>query len=196
MRFEDVTSERLEQTYFMFTVTVTLSHLSMSTWMSWLYLKTGTNRKSFSLSQWPCNVLTCQPAAFIASAIQNRIIFLLSQRPWAIYMCQKVFFGHAGTAVLHVFVWDASVGVSSAACFLVLDMLCLNRLVGLVVKASASRAEDPGFDSRFLHGDCSGSTHTSDLKSCPPVATPTDVWRYMVSAETGWPVSVYCDWLI
>ena len=27
----------------------------------------------------------------------------------------------------------------------------LSRLVGLVVKASASRAADPGFESRFLH---------------------------------------------
>ena len=30
------------------------------------------------------------------------------------------------------------------------DLLLLNRLVGLVVKASVSRAEDPGFDSRLL----------------------------------------------
>ena len=37
------------------------------------------------------------------------------------------------------------------------------RLVGLVVKLSASRAEDPAFDSR-LRRDFSGSIHTSDLK--------------------------------
>ena len=29
------------------------------------------------------------------------------------------------------------------------DSSCLHRLVGLVVKASASRAEDPGFESRL-----------------------------------------------
>ena len=31
-----------------------------------------------------------------------------------------------------------------------------HRLVGLVVKASASRAEDPGFDSRLRRGDFPG----------------------------------------
>ena len=38
----------------------------------------------------------------------------------------------------------------------------LSRLVGLVVEASASRAEDPGFESRFRR-DFSGSSHSSDL---------------------------------
>ena len=38
-----------------------------------------------------------------------------------------------------------------------------NRLVGLVVKGSAWRAGDPGFDSR-LRQDFSGSSHTRDLK--------------------------------
>ena len=46
----------------------------------------------------------------------------------------------------------------------------LHRLAGLVVKASASRAEDPGFESR-LRRDFSGSSHTSDLKIDFPVAT-------------------------
>ena len=36
-----------------------------------------------------------------------------------------------------------------------------NRLGGLVVKASASRAEDPGFESH-MRRDFSGSSHTSD----------------------------------
>ena len=38
-----------------------------------------------------------------------------------------------------------------------------DRLVGLVVKASASRAEDPGFESRFRR-DFSASSQTSDVK--------------------------------
>ena len=54
-----------------------------------------------------------------------------------------------------------------------------NRLGGLVVKASASRAADPGFDS--------GSSQTSDLKIGTPVATLPGAWRYRVSAMTGWP---------
>ena len=69
----------------------------------------------------------------------------------------------------------------------------LDRLVGLVVKASALRAEDPGFESR-LRRDFAGSSHTSDLKSGTPVATLRDAWHYRVSAGTGRPVSVYCDW--
>ena len=61
-----------------------------------------------------------------------------------------------------------------------------NRLVGLVVKASASRAEDPEFESR-LSRDFSGSSHTSDFKIGTPEATLPGAWRYMVSAGTGWP---------
>ena len=45
-----------------------------------------------------------------------------------------------------------------------------DRLVGLVVMASASRAEDPGFDSR-LRRDFPESSHTSNLKISTPVAT-------------------------
>ena len=41
---------------------------------------------------------------------------------------------------------------------------------GLVVKASASRVEDPGFESRW-RWDFSGSNHTNDLKIGTPVAT-------------------------
>ena len=61
-----------------------------------------------------------------------------------------------------------------------------DRLVGLVVKASASRAEDPGFES-FLRRDFSVLSHTSDLKIGTPVATLPDAWGYRVSAGTGRP---------
>ena len=59
-----------------------------------------------------------------------------------------------------------------------------DRLVGLVVKVSASRAEDPDFESR-LRRDFSGSSHTSDFKIGTPVATLPGAWRYRVSAGTG-----------
>ena len=62
----------------------------------------------------------------------------------------------------------------------------LDHFVGLVVKASASRAEDPEFESR-LRLDFSGSSHTSDLQIGTPVATLPGAWRYRVSAGTGWP---------
>ena len=62
----------------------------------------------------------------------------------------------------------------------------MHRLAGLVVKVSASGAEDPGFESR-LRRDISGSSHTSDLKSGTPVATLPGTWRYRVSSGTGRP---------
>ena len=58
-----------------------------------------------------------------------------------------------------------------------------NRLVGLVDKASASRAEDPGFYSRWRR-DFSGWSHTSDLNIDTPVAALPGAWRYRVSAGT------------
>ena len=62
-----------------------------------------------------------------------------------------------------------------------------DRLLGLVVKASASRAEDPGFDSCLRRGDFSGSSYTSDLKIGTPLATLPGAWRYRVNNGTGWP---------
>ena len=59
------------------------------------------------------------------------------------------------------------------------------RVVGLVVKASASGAEVPEFESR-LRRDFSGSSH-SDLKIGTPVATLPGAWHYRVSAGTGRP---------
>ena len=53
-------------------------------------------------------------------------------------------------------------------------------------KASASTAEDPGFESR-LRRDFLGLSHTSDLKIGTPVATLPGVWRYSVSTGTGRP---------
>ena len=61
---------------------------------------------------------------------------------------------------------------------------CWNRPVGLVVKASATRADDPGFESSFCAGIFLGSSHTSDLKIGTPVP---GAWRYRVSARTGRP---------
>ena len=68
-----------------------------------------------------------------------------------------------------------------------------DRLVGLVVKASAWTAEDPGFDS-CLRRDFSGSRHTSDIKIDTTVSTLPGAWRSRVSVGTGCPVSVDCDW--
>ena len=63
-------------------------------------------------------------------------------------------------------------------------------------KASASRAEGPGFESR-LRRDFSGSSHTSDLNIGTPVATLPGAWRYRVSGGTGRPgVSILWRWKV
>ena len=68
------------------------------------------------------------------------------------------------------------------------------RLVGLVVKASASNPACDGILSGSSHTsdlkigqNFSGSSHTSDLKTGTPVATLPVTWRYRVSAGTGLP---------
>ena len=69
-----------------------------------------------------------------------------------------------------------------------------DRLVGLVVKATASRAEDPGVPFTLAPwGFFSGSSHAHDLKIGTPVATLPGAWRYRVSVGTGRPgVSKLC----
>ena len=59
-----------------------------------------------------------------------------------------------------------------------------DRLVGVVVKVSASRAEGPGFES-CMRQDFFGVE--SYLKIGTPVATLPGAWRYRVSAGTGRP---------
>ena len=64
----------------------------------------------------------------------------------------------------------------------------------LVVKASASGAEDPEFESH-LPRDFSGSSHTSDFKigtQWLPCQAPG-----IIGSALGLvgPVSVYCDWV-
>ena len=61
-----------------------------------------------------------------------------------------------------------------------------DRLVGLVVKVSTSRAEDPGLESRLCQ-DFSRASHTSDLEIVTPVATLPGTWHYRVSAGNGQP---------
>ena len=55
-----------------------------------------------------------------------------------------------------------------------------------MVMASASNAEDPGFEPRWRR-DFPGPSHTSDSKIGTPVATLPGAWRYRVSAGTGRP---------
>ena len=70
----------------------------------------------------------------------------------------------------------------------------LGHFIGLVVKASALKAKIPGSNPTCA-GTFSGSSLTSDFKIGTPVATLPGAWRYRVSATTGLPVSVCCDWV-
>ena len=65
----------------------------------------------------------------------------------------------------------------------------------LLVKASASRVEDSGSESRLRRGDFSGSSHNSDLKIGTPVVILPGAWRDRVSVGTGRSVSVCYDWM-
>ena len=60
-------------------------------------------------------------------------------------------------------------------------------LIGLVVKASAFRTKDPGFDSCLCRWIFSASSDTGDLKVGTPGAAPPGAWRYRVSTGTGRP---------
>ena len=81
-----------------------------------------------------------------------------------------------------------SCGVSLPALLLPLPRIFIewDHLAGLVVKASALRAKDPGFHSRLCQYFF-GWSHTIDLKIEIPVATLPGAWRCRVSAWTGWP---------
>ena len=60
-------------------------------------------------------------------------------------------------------------------------------LIGLVVKKSASRVADPGFEFCLRHWDFSGSSHTTDPKIAHLVATLPDAWCFWFSTGTGLP---------
>ena len=74
----------------------------------------------------------------------------------------------------------------NAAEFALSGKIKTHRFAGLVVKASATGAKDPGFKSS-LRRDFSGSNHTSDLKTGTPMAILPGAWHYRVSAGTCQP---------
>ena len=74
-----------------------------------------------------------------------------------------------------------------------LFFLTADCLVGLVIKASALRAADPGFGSRLCSEYFSGSSHTSDLKIGTPVVTLPGDQHCRVSVGLVSLVSAYCD---
>ena len=100
--------------------------------------------------------------------------------------------GVQGEAKTKSLLWPHSIGIRGATLLeykkgLKRPTLAWNEMpFATVVKASASRATDPGLDSR-LRRNFSGSSHTRDLKTGTPVATLAGAWQNRVSAGTGWP---------
>ena len=79
---------------------------------------------------------------------------------------------HPQLVPVHSLVMNIAVAkVAASMMFCNSDTGVMNRLVGLVDKASVSRAADPGFDSRLRRDFFSGSSHTRDLNTGTPVAT-------------------------
>ena len=69
-------------------------------------------------------------------------------------------------------------------------MSCVTALLALVVRAPASRAEDPEFESRLCQ-DFSRSIYTSNLKTGNPACQAPGVIGSVLGLVG--PVSVYCD---
>ena len=97
--------------------------------------------------------------------------------------------------------WYLSVGVSVPCVHLVvfpvmrLFFVPADRLVGLVVKASASRAKGPGFESR-LRRDFVGVEVIPVTKKLALQWLPCQAPGVIGSAlGLVGPVSVYCDWV-
>ena len=112
----------------------------------------------------------------------------MNQKLWEEFLSWPRFSGHRQKEfkVPVPFVFDFLNVIFPLTGFSLCRPVVLDRLVGLVVKASASRAKEPVFESR-LRRDFSGSSHTSDLKIGTPVATLPGAWRYRVSTGTGRP---------
>ena len=55
-----------------------------------------------------------------------------------------------------------------------------------MVKASASRTECPGFESRLRRDFCGVKSYQCDLEMHTPVVTLPGAWCFRVSAGTGW----------
>ena len=77
----------------------------------------------------------------------------------------------------------AEAAVAAALAYIVVSFLHPRWLV----RASALRAEDPGFESRLRQDFFPGSSHTSDFYIGTPVTTLPGAWRYRVSAGTSVP---------
>ena len=101
------------------------------------------------------------------------------------YVCLALFHSFLLFPLLSCFLYFFPF-LSVCLSFLLPFSFILNRLAGLVVKASPSGAEDPGFESR-LRQDFFESSHTSDLKIGTPAAALPGAWHYRVKTWTSRP---------
>ena len=68
-----------------------------------------------------------------------------------------------------------------------------DRLVGLVVRASVSRAAEPWFELRFVREDFCGPGHTSDLKDWHSSGYPA---RRLALSVQHWDWSAWCQYTV
>ena len=124
------------------------------------------------------------------STFQWHVCKTLVDIPWIVLLSSVQYSSGISSRHCWVFLWFFCKMLVSFSVFLLQDtwqFSCNDCLIGLVVEASASGAEDPCFDSCLHRGDFSGSCHASDLKIGIPMATLPGAWPYRVSAWTGWP---------
>ena len=120
---------------------------------------------------------------------------LLSPETVSRWACLDGFCSRRRNNLLKEICWHRKVSIKELTLFpmavsqvvsdIQLYSLC-DRLDGQVVMASASRAEDPGFES-CLRWDFSWWSPTSDSKNGTPVANLPGTWHYRVSTGTGQP---------
>ena len=132
--------------------------------------------------QWLLSVINSGYGLSLPAIVICRYLWLLSCRyRWLLSIVISGCCLSLSIVVIYRYLWLLSVVICGH--YLV---IISHRLVGLVVKASASRVEDPGFEYPCA-GNFSGSSHTSDLKIGIPVATLPGAWRSRVNSGTSWP---------
>ena len=104
--------------------------------------------------------------------------FEIFESPWKVDHCTLSMIASALIVMLQMVTRKPSCVVEQSTVVLV------DRLVGLVVKASASGAEDPGFKSR-LQRDFLGSSHTGDRLPCQAPGVIGSVLG-LVGPVSGW----------
>ena len=133
----------------------------------------------------PSFFIICPAVSFVLSVLLFPLFYHLSCCSLCSIICPAVPFVLSSVLLFPLFYHLSCCSLCPIICP-VCSFHHHDRLGDLVVKVFASRAEDPGFESRLLQ-DFSGSSHTSDSKIGTPVATLPGASRCRVNAGTCQP---------